>query len=605
MKLRRVRIRGFQSFTDSGNIEFNDGVNLIIGQNNGGKSALLRALQQQLTDDRHRTPGRWAQYELPLPEVHMHIEVTGDELKRGALRYGQQLHLPIRAGDDPQQFLEELWNCAAFEFELVRSPGTSITSPYYPSHRLFAPPAQHDTRTAVVHSTNGGMVAQGPYADRNDTIPTFIDYMWGNDMFFFSAERMTIGESGYNFADRLSSNANNLPAVLLTLSGNKGDLFARLVGHLREIFSTVGNLSVTPTAQNTIEVRVWPTHAMERVELSFPLNSSGTGVSQIIAILTAVMTTNNSVVIIDEINSFLHPAAVKALLRILVTEYTLHQYIISTHAPEVISFSNAKTVHLVKRDGYESMIERLDITEVGKFREVAEHLGVSMADVFASERVIWVEGPTEEISFPYIYHQLSGGPMPRGTIFSAVAATGDFNRKRDRAIVYEVYAQLSQAAAPLVVAVVFSFDTEELTDADKEKMIRDSGGRLKFLPRRHIECYLLDPSAIASMIVAKDPHSSHSVSAETVSSLLAKRAADRKFHVPEWNGDLSNDTWLAKVDAANLISQVTSEISENRATFNKKYDSLGLLQDILVRTPEQLRPLYNYVRGLVVAVSDA
>ena len=80
------------------------------------------------------------------------------------------------------------------------------------------------------------------------------------------------------------------------------------------------------------------------------------------------MTIDNAIVIIDEINSFLHPAAVKALLRILQTQYTQYQYIISTHAPEVISFSNPKTIYLVKRVGYESSIEQLNLVEVGKFR---------------------------------------------------------------------------------------------------------------------------------------------------------------------------------------------------------------------------------------------
>ena len=146
--------------------------------------------------------------------------------------------------------------------------------------------------------------------------------------------------------------------------------------------------------------------------------------------------------------------------------------------------------------------------------------------------------------------------MPRGTIFTSVAATGDFNRKRDRAIVYEVYSRLSSAAATLVVSVVFSFDTEELSDADKENMVRDSGGRLKFLPRRHIECYLLDPSAIATMIVGKDPKSAETATPDAVKIGLIALASDMKFHIAEWNSDLTDDVWLAKVDAAKIKPQV-------------------------------------------------
>lgn len=415
-----------------------------------------------------------------------------------------------------------------------------------------------------------------------------------------------MGESASGYALRLQPNASNLPNVLHTLSSERGDVFHELVDHIREVFPTVGNLSVrTKPDVNHLEVRVWPTEAMERVELSFPLNSSGTGVSQVIALLAAIMTIDRAVIIIDEINSFLHPAAVKALLRILQTRYANHQYIISTHAPEVIGFSNPSTIHLIKRAGYESSVERLNLDEVGKFREVAEHLGVSMADVFAAERVVWVEGPTEELCFPYLYQQMVG-PLPRGTIITSVAATGDFNsNKRDPAIVYEVYRRLSSAAATLVVSVVFSFDTEKLTDDDKTKMTRDSGGLLHFLPRRHLECYLIDPAAIAAFIISKDPTNAERVTPEAVEGALKEQAGERPFLIPEWKDDLADADWLARVDAANLIARVCGILSEHRAPFSKKNDSLFLLKHILEQTPEQLAPLRDYVQSLVAAVTAA
>ncbi len=425
-------------------------------------------------------------------------------------------------------------------------------------------------------------------------------------MFYFMAERMAIGEAPVGHALRLTPNASNLPVVLHTLKNERDNVFQTLVKHVREIFPTVGNLGVRLRPDNgRFEIRIWPTKTMERVELSFPLDSSGTGVAQAIAILTAIMTVENAVIVIDEINSFLHPAAVKALLRILQTNYAHHQYIISTHAPEVIGFSNAKSIHLVKRSGYNSSIERLNLAKLSELREVAEHLGVSMADVFAADRVIWVEGPTEELSFPFLYQSFSGKAMPHGTIITSVATTGDFNRKRDREIVYEVYSRLSSAAATLVVATAFSFDTEQLTDTEKAEMVEESGGRLSFLPRRHFECYLIDPAAIANMIVTKDPNSAHAVTIEAVTAKLVELASAQKFSIPEWNGTIGNTDWLAKVDAARLIAQAAAELSEQRAKFNKKEDSLALLQHILAREPEKLRPLYEYISALVNKVTPA
>jgi len=105
------------------------------------------------------------------------------------------------------------------------------------------------------------------------------------------------------------------------------------------------------------------------------------------------------------------------------------------------------------------------------------------------------------------------------------------------------------------------------------------------------------------MIVNKDPESAAIASAEAVQQALIAFASDRRFLQPEWNGDLANVDWLAKVDAARMISEVVQSMSEQRARFNKKEDSLALLRDILSQNPAQLRPLYDYVRSLVEAVA--
>ena len=259
----------------------------------------------------------------------------------------------------------------------------------------------------------------------------------------------------------------------------------------------------------------------------------------------------------------------------------------------MIGFSNPKTIHLVKRAGYKSSIERLDLTEVGKFREVAEHLGVSMADVFAAERIIWVEGPTEELCFPYLYQRLIG-PLPPGTIVTSVASTGDFNtRKRDPAIVYEVYNRLSTATATLVVSVAFSFDSEKLTDPEKADMQCKAKGLLHFLPRRHLECYLVDPVAIAALIVSKDPASAETVTPGAVEHALQAAAAEHPLHVPEWNSDITDTNWLARVDAANLIARVCGTLSQQRRRSQRRLTRCFFYGIFLNMTPIGLRHFGN------------
>jgi len=292
---------------------------------------------------------------------------------------------------------------------------------------------------------------------------------------------------------------------------------------------------------------------------------------------------------------------VKALLRIIQTEYAHHQYIISTHAPEVISFSNPSSIFLVKRSGYASTVEKLALDKVETFREVAGHLGVSMADVFAADQIIWVEGPTEELCFPFLYNLATKKALPRGTIFTSVVATGDFiAKRRDKEIVYEVYQRLSAAAAPLVSSVAFSFDSEELSDADKDSMTKNSKGLMHFLPRRHLECFLINATAIATFIQGKDHPSSAPVTEQEVKLALA-RAAGEAFKIKEWKGDLTDETWQNRVDAAKLIAHVVSNLSEARVTFNKNRDTLALMKMVSAANPAQLAEVATYVCGLVHA----
>ncbi|TGT68014.1 MULTISPECIES: AAA family ATPase [unclassified Mesorhizobium] len=292
MKLVKIRIKGFQSFHDSGDITFSEKINIVVGQNNSGKSALLRALLPTLPDDRHRTSTKWQEFRLPRPEVFFTLEVSGAEIRDWVLIDGGQQYFPVGMSDNrlTVAFIEELFKFQRLELSVSRTPGNTFHS-VYPSHRLFTYVPGSQQIAAAATPNNGEIIVSNHGVSSNDSLPGLLFNAWNRVMFYFAAERMTIGEAGPGYGSRLEPNASNLPNVLHTLNSERGDVFKQLVDHLREIFQSVGNLSVrTRPGSHNLEIRVWPTEAMERVELSFPLNSSGTGVAQVIALLAAIMT---------------------------------------------------------------------------------------------------------------------------------------------------------------------------------------------------------------------------------------------------------------------------------------------------------------------------
>ncbi len=323
--------------------------------------------------------------------------------------------------------------------------------------------------------------------------------------------------------------------------------------------------------------------------------------AQAIAILTVAMTYDRAVIVIDEISSFLHPAAAKALLRILQTNYSQHQYIVSTHSPEVLAAGNPATVHLVRRQGYDSTVERIDLDKLEQLRDVASHLGVSMTDVFGAERIIWVEGATEEICLPYIIYKDAVGPLPRGLAVTPVIAIGDFNAKVKRKdLIFQIYERLSKAAHPLVKSVCFSFDRETLTEKQMADLKKGANGRVMFLPRRHFECFLLDPAAVAAFIEKRAPDLGQQITPDVVEKYIQSIGGKDKFQAAKkWKADINDEDWLAEVDAANLLKQVCEELTEGRVTFAKNRDLLELLQHIMTENRPSLDGLIAYIRSLL------
>jgi predicted ATPase len=134
---------------------------------------------------------------------------------------------------------------------------------------------------------------------------------------------------------------------------------------------------------NQVEIVIW-NHDREtqREDLAFPLEESGTGIGQILAIVYVVLTSNSPrTIIIDEPQSFLHRGAAKKLVEILKA-HPQHQYIIATHSPTIITATNPSTITLVRQENGESTTQTLDAAEVENQRLCLAEVGAAPADVF-------------------------------------------------------------------------------------------------------------------------------------------------------------------------------------------------------------------------------
>lgn len=574
-------------------------MNIFVGENNSGKSAVLRSFSDNLPDVRHRNSQEWRAEYLPLPTHSVTVEYAGSDLESALRRYA-----PSGAGWffgvkslSTQELVEE------YAFSEMAKPSSAVTM-----KRQTGDFEQLEKGASIGYSEAFTFrFSQGSWiVDRHGSqplgegLPSLMTRVWRDNVFVFQALRTSPGKMGYGAPGRLDQNASNLAVQLNGLQGDRPEVFAKLVSHLVSIFPTVGNLSVSP-ADNMLEIRVWSNREQQRRELSFSLDDSGTGLAQAIAILFVAMTYDSCVLVIDEISSFLHPAAAKALLRILQSNYPQHQYIISTHSPEILSAGRDAKVFWIRKSGFESNITEVDLTDLKTLRDVTGQLGVSMTDVFAAEHIVWVDGETEEACFPMLLAQSTDDT--RSVLFIAVLHTGDFHDRRVRADkVFLIYERLTGATAPVVSKVAFNFDADDLSPEKQRELQARSGGRIHFLPRRNLESYLLHPAAIARLIAAELAHTKVVDVGQLesdVARVMLELAADRRYGAPADPPASSDGGWLARVDGANLIADLFSRVTESKLEYRKTTHSVSLVRDLLQHEPEFLGALTEYVVELV------
>ena len=249
MRVTRLRVENFVSYKDTDWIELAAGINIIVGQNDAGKSALLRALEFPMPDIRHLSAEQYRSEQLLAPKIEFDIAVAGTELEEAILQRKGHIQWPIQSvgAVAPNAMLEWL-RTLQLQFQISRTTNKSSTR-RFPSHGLFTEPPSYfvslipaDGRIYVTDAGEGA----------NDNIMQAVDTLLSRKLFLLNAQRYSIAKAGIGRAERLTPSAGNLPLVLSFLQGERRGVFRKLAGHLREVFSTVGDLSVAGTLSNEL-----------------------------------------------------------------------------------------------------------------------------------------------------------------------------------------------------------------------------------------------------------------------------------------------------------------------------------------------------------------
>jgi AAA domain, putative AbiEii toxin, Type IV TA system/AAA domain len=602
-------IRNYKGYMDSGRAEFGRGFNVLVGQNNSGKTAFLEALQfARFQSKPHRNIDFARETPLsPVSECEVEIELTGRELRNMLLSRGGQFQFPlncaITTSETAVAALEALLRTHKTVIRFVCQPNNTYRGLTSPSHGLFntegSDPLACGLFVPSVDRSTFKFDGSTDFSADNIGVIVAQDIAARGGIYVFRAERLNVGISDITTDRVLAPDAANLPSVLMILMSNPAR-YERFIGYVKAIFPTIHTVTATPIGGNRVQIQIWQVDpTTERDDLAVDLTDSGTGVGQVLAILyVSVMSDAARTIVIDEPNTFLHPGAARKLIEILKS-FEQHQYIISTHSLEMIRIADPSTFHLTQWTGKSCVVSRVDTQEVSEIRRAFVEVGARLSDVFGSDAVLWVEGPTEQECLPKILRKL-GTSIPLGTSIVAVRSTGEIGSTRPtpRAM-WEIYRRISSASAFLPTTIAIILDREARSQSEMDDLTRESKGLIKFLPRRTYENYLIDMEAITAVLNQLPAFQDAGIEVTTVEKWLADHAEEHRYFSPVNTRTIDDPQWPIDVNAPRFLADLFSELSETRETYRKMDHSIAITEWLLEHKKGNFGELIGFLNNVL------
>lgn len=416
-----IAFSGYRSFGKPQALGLCQRINIISGQNNCGKSNILKFLSEQLPkiDEAIRQKkANFSYSELdtcvdfdgPIT-ITLGMEIGGERYKK--LLQACPIQFQHHGGQKaPENVFEKIFAC---DFILKAQGGIWFDYSFTGNaETLTLPPGQLDkiksnqnipqqnwynVWTALTGSGGGNI----DLWIRESIYKIIYDFLLPKKKVFFIPAIRQISKSLSN-EERLSETWNG-DLIIERLNRLQHPIIQSFSGFQREKEKF---FKITDFVRNVLEdseVEIEISHDKSTIIISkdnrvLPLEHLGTGIHQILILAIAATYITDSIVCMEEPELYLHPTLQRKLIEYLYHQ-TDNQYFITTHSSALLDSANAAVFHVKLSNGYSVIQGRITPSDKA---EICDDLGYKASDLFQSNCIIWVEGPSDRIYLIYWLH---------------------------------------------------------------------------------------------------------------------------------------------------------------------------------------------------------